>query len=64
MDIDSGDFDRDGDVDESDFGLFAACRSGPAVAFGPGCDQYDADGDGDVDQDDFGAFQLRLTGAK
>ena len=60
----TGDFDRDGDVDESDFGLFAACRSGPAVAFGPGCDPYDADGDGDVDQDDFGAFQLRLTGAK
>ena len=57
------DFDRDGDVDSADFGLFAACDSGPAVPFATNCGGKDLDGDNDVDQDDFSVFQLCYKGA-
>ncbi|GMU23029.1 MAG: hypothetical protein AMXMBFR13_31130 [Phycisphaerae bacterium] len=55
------DTDDDGDVDQSDFGLWQACFTGPfggQVAGGCGC--FDRDnagaGDGDVDEDDFIQF--------
>ena len=31
------DFDRDGDVDRNDFGLFQACMSGPNLPADPNC---------------------------
>ena len=57
------DWDHDGDVDQSDFGLFQACISGPAVPLQPGCEAQDLDGDDDVDLTDFGLFQRCLTGS-
>jgi hypothetical protein len=56
-----GDFDGDGDVDHSDFGVFQTAISGPSLdsalpEFG------DLDGDGDVDQIDFGLFQRCISG--
>jgi len=59
-----GDFDGDCDVDQDDFGLFQACRSGPSAPLASGCETCDADGDGDVDQEDFGALQVMLTGPR
>jgi len=56
------DFDGDGDVDQSDFGVFQACASGPAMPAPDDCDQADLDSDGDVDQSDFGVFQRCLSG--
>lgn len=56
------DFDRDGDVDQTDFGVFQACLSGSAVPYGPGCGNADFDGDGAVDQNDFAAFLDCLGG--
>jgi hypothetical protein len=51
------DFDRDGDVDLFDYGVFSLCFSGPgnppALAF---CDALDFDDDGDVDLSDYGTF--------
>lgn len=71
-----GDFDRDGDVDATDFAVFSACLSGPAIPYTPaalpdGCrvvpDEHgriapDHDRDGDVDQADFGPFQRCYSG--
>lgn len=58
-----GDMDRDGDVDQEDFGHFQACYSGAGIP------QYDfdcldalLDTDEDVDHDDFGVFQQCFTG--
>lgn len=58
------DFDRDGDVDDADFAVFASCRSGPTIphAGTPTCERADLDGDGDVDHDDFGIFQRGHSG--
>lgn len=70
------DFDGDGDVDEADFAIFAACYTGPAVAYNPnnlppGCPlEPDAGGiiaadfnaDGVVDHLDFAAFQRCISG--
>ena len=57
------DFDRDGDVDQDDFGHFQACLTGPAVPqTDPDCQSANLDGDSDVDQDDFGIFQGCLSG--
>jgi len=59
------DFDRDGDVDLSDFAHFQLCLSGPGVPqYAEEC--HDArldDGDNDVDGNDFMLFQPCLTGA-
>lgn len=59
-----GDFDRDGDVDVSDFEVFTSCgsrsmvpHSGTAV-----CRSADFDNDQDVDPTDFGLFQRCVTG--
>jgi hypothetical protein len=59
-----GDFDQDGAVGPSDFGIFAGCMLGPAVAqTDPQCLSARLDGDDDVDQGDFGIFQRCYRGA-
>ena len=62
----TGDFDMDGDVDLSDFAVFALCFGGPlnppATTCPAGVDA-DFDDDGDVDLFDFTQFQLSFTGA-
>jgi hypothetical protein len=51
------DFDYDGDVDLSDYGVFLSCYNGPAnPPAQAGCDAADADGDGDVDLTEYGEF--------
>jgi hypothetical protein len=58
------DVDADGDVDQSDFGLFQACISGPGMAqIDPRCESMRFDGDTDVDFDDFGILQACMSGA-
>jgi len=58
-----GDFDSDGDVDQSDFGHFQACLTGSAVPItDPNCLDANLDGDSDVDQDDFAIFQGCMSG--
>jgi fibronectin type 3 domain-containing protein len=57
-----GDFDRDGDVDADDFGVFASCGSGPAIPRTSGCSGADFDHDFDVDHCDFGYFQRCWSG--
>lgn len=48
-----GDFDRDGDVDQSDFGRMQICLSGSSVPqLNPSCAAARLDGDDDVDQAD------------
>lgn len=58
------DFDRDGDVDQQDFGRFQVCYSGPGIPQDrPECAGARLDGDDDVDQADFEIFFLKcLTG--
>lgn len=57
------DLDRDGDVDQVDFGLFQVCFSGPDVAQqNPECQAARLDADLDVDQDDFGRLQTCFSG--
>ncbi len=36
-----GDLDRDGDVDQDDFGIFQRCSSGPGIPGDPDCDDYE-----------------------
>jgi hypothetical protein len=58
------DFDRDGDVDQADFGHFQACLSGEGVSQDdPECQDARLDADEDVDADDFGVFQACMSGA-
>lgn len=58
------DFDRDGDVDMTDFGHFQACLSGPLVPqTDPDCTGARLDSDADVDQADTIRFLQCLTGA-
>lgn len=57
------DFDRDGDVDSSDFGFFQRCFSGDFVPqTDPACAGAKFDVDEDVDQQDFAAFMDCLQG--
>jgi hypothetical protein len=59
----AADFDRDGDVDQSDFGHLQACLKGATVAItDPGCLNADLDGENDVDQADVLVFLRCLTG--
>ncbi|MEP0842942.1 MAG: hypothetical protein HRF43_09540, partial [Phycisphaerae bacterium] len=52
------DLDRDGDVDQTDFGLLQQCLTGPNVAqTDPACVDALLDDDADVDQDDLAGFQ-------
>ncbi len=57
------DLDRDGDVDQEDFGPFQTCFSGDARPYDPGCQSADLDGDSDVDPADFGIFSSCLGGS-
>jgi hypothetical protein len=50
------DYDRDGDVDQDDFGVFQACLGGPGAAPQPACQAADLQGDLDVDATDFDLF--------
>jgi hypothetical protein len=59
----TGDFDRDLDVDQEDFGLFQACLSGFNRPYASGCEEADLDADDDVDLDDFTEFQACMNGA-
>jgi len=58
------DLDRDGDVDQEDFGHLQACLSGVDVTqTDPDCQDADLDSDGDVDGSDVGILQGCMTGA-
>lgn len=58
------DFDRDGDVDQDDFGAFQACMTGMAVPQpDPICEPGMLDGDEDVDGDDLLVFLNCAMGA-
>jgi hypothetical protein len=59
-----GDFDRDGDVDQSDFGRLQACLSGDGVVQGdPSCANTRLDADADVDTSDINIFLPCMSGA-
>jgi hypothetical protein len=58
-----GDMDEDQDVDQTDFGRFQACLTGPGPwTLTPECTCADRERDADVDTDDFTAFQACLQG--
>jgi len=57
------DFDRDGDVDQEDFGYFQECLSGEGNHWELECGNADMNLDGDVDLDDFTLFQGCISGA-
>jgi murein DD-endopeptidase MepM/ murein hydrolase activator NlpD len=57
------DFDRDGDVDQEDFGRLQACLSGAGVPQNvPACVNARLDSDEDVDAGDVAIFQRCLSG--
>jgi hypothetical protein len=59
-----GDFDRDMDVDQEDFGYLQACYTGHGViSEDPACQDASLDDDGDVDPTDFTIFQGCMSGA-
>lgn len=59
-----GDFDKDGDVDQNDFGYLQSCFSGAGVEQTDfDCLAAMLDDDDDVDVDDFGIFQACMSGA-
>jgi hypothetical protein len=59
----ASDLDRDGDVDQEDFGLFQACLSGPNIPQNdPACLRAHLDGDADLDVRDLAVFERCLTG--
>ena len=59
-----GDFDGDGDVDQTDFGHLQRCFSGAGVHQNEAaCADARLDVDMDVDQNDFGIFQACFSGA-
>jgi hypothetical protein len=59
----TGDFNCDGDVDLSDYGVLLGCYNGPGrPPAGPYCWDADSDGDNDVDLSDYGAFLACYNG--
>jgi len=58
-----GDADRDGDVDQEDFGAFQLCLSGSFTPYESGCTWADLQTDGDVDGEDYIVFQNCMSGA-
>lgn len=59
-----GDFDRDGDVDQEDFGHLQECISGPVTPqTDPACQDCLLDPDADVDIHDFAIFINCLSGS-
>lgn len=60
-----GDFDRDGDVDQADFGHLQVCLRGTNVLqTDPSCQDAKLDADSDVDQDDVDVFLRCLSGSR
>lgn len=62
-----GDFDGDGDVDLTDFAVFAQCFGGPNLPPPGTCPSgadADCDDDGDVDLSDFSIFAQNFTGSQ
>lgn len=57
------DFDVDGDVDQSDFGLLQRCF-GIVGTIPPACNTFDLDGDGFVERDDTSIVLKCMTGAE
>jgi len=57
------DLDLDGDVDQTDFGLFQKCLSGDGLGYVDGCENADLQEDGDVDALDFQILQSCMNGA-
>ena len=57
-----GDCDGDGDVDLTDYAVFADCLTGPSGDLMPNCTCSDINTDGDVDLADFIQFQQVFTG--
>ena len=58
------DFDKDGDVDQSDFGLLQRCFTGTAVpTIAPECQKADLNHDLRIDEFDTGKFLHCCTGA-
>jgi arylsulfatase A-like enzyme len=57
-----GDFDRDGDVDQEDFGCLQSCLAGPGSYPPAGCSEADFDGDLDVDNHDLDRFSECFNG--
>jgi hypothetical protein len=63
LDYHAADFDRDGDVDLTDYGYFLSCFNGPGKPPARGvCGPADLDEDGDVDLADYGAFLACYNG--
>ncbi len=58
-----GDFDRDGDVDQADFGFIQTCLSGSTIPYGAGCGACDFNHDNDVDRGDVQTFLSCLSGS-
>ena len=57
------DFDKDNDVDQTDYGYFQRCLTGSGQSQpDPACIEARLDADEDVDQDDFGIFQACFSG--
>ncbi len=58
----TGDFDRDSDVDQSDFGFLQRCLSGTGISYPDGCAPADLSADGAVDADDLDLFRACMSG--
>jgi hypothetical protein len=59
----AGDWDRDGDVDQTDLNHFMECTLGPALPqLDLNCVGARLDADDDVDQSDFGILQRCYSG--
>jgi hypothetical protein len=57
-----GDFDLDGDVDQTDFAHLQNCFSGLGFSYAPGCNDADFDDDGSVNSADFQIFASCMAG--
>ncbi|GMU20753.1 MAG: hypothetical protein AMXMBFR13_08490 [Phycisphaerae bacterium] len=58
-----GDLDRDGDVDQADFGLLQVCLNGSGRPYAFGCRPADLEPDGDVDGLDVESFRPCMSGS-
>ncbi len=56
MPLSPADFDRDDDVDQTDFGHLQACLAGSGVLIPPGCEDADLDQDDQVAEQDVALF--------
>jgi hypothetical protein len=56
--VQPGDGDRNGVINEADYAIFHTCLNGPTSAgYPPGCGYFDLDFDGDIDLHDFTRWQ-------